>query len=284
VSSINEQIDDLNVNVLVLGFPKCGTTAFVQWLEESKSVGLTNPKETYLLCPEFWGEQKKIATEPLSSKYDIRIEATTLNIYSDMLLSAVKDTKIKVIILYRKPEEVLTSWHAQMKKAGFYTEDTTLLKAYLDSGEGGLKDYVSILKHGYWSSKWVDELGHNRVLMINNEELRGDVTSVVGLLSDFFEIDLNLPLTIAEKNAYSKPRSQILNGIVRRPIFKKIWAYIEADNANVRKIRIWLRENLLIKKSEKNSSESRFLEEVDEIVEDQRIVSELYIKNRKVWK
>ena len=107
-SAIGARLCEAGVRGIVLGFPKSGTTAFAQWLDGSPRVDISNPKETFQLCPEYATNLNRSAQVPLGDSFhgqveaQLRVEATTLNVYSESLRSAAAELpELKVIMLMK---------------------------------------------------------------------------------------------------------------------------------------------------------------------------------------
>lgn len=109
----------------------------------------------------------------LDARSKVRIEASTLNVYSqDLLETLEKRDDIKVILITRSLSEVAESWHNQMLKASFIEEGTTLSDLLCSSSTSGLKNYREMLAHGNLIDKWITKLGHKRVFVMDCTELK----------------------------------------------------------------------------------------------------------------
>jgi hypothetical protein len=181
-----------SIDVLVLGFPKAGTTHLAQWLAESPGCEVSDPKETFLLCPEFGRRVSR--TEPFAGPDDLlRIEATTLNVYSSAVRAAMaQDPKRKAILLVREPWECVVSWHNQARLAGV-VGDASLGEVWAAStgtspiDERFVTDYRQMFDVGTHVATWRAAIGDERLLVVSNAELGGEARP---LIESFLGIDL----------------------------------------------------------------------------------------------
>lgn len=165
-----------SIDALLLGFPKAGTTHLAQWLAESPGCEVSDPKETFLLCPEFGRRVSR--TEPFSGPDDlVRIEATTLNVYSPAVRAAMEqDPTRKAILLLREPWECVVSWHNQARLAGV-VGDVSLREVWNAStgaaaaDEGFVTDYRQMFDFGAHVAAWRAAIGDERLLIVFNDEL-----------------------------------------------------------------------------------------------------------------
>lgn len=210
------------INGLILGFPKSGTTSFSNWCDNSAKIALSKPKETFKLCPVFRETHGSIKSEtsmfPLKAGAKFRLEGTTLNVYDTQLLETIaKHKNLKVVLIFRDSFKALISWHNQMMKAGFIrdqsmTFETVWKKSVQQANEGIPTDGKALLfrydligKYGFWIEKWLQVLGHERLLLVHNEELKHPFF-LRKRMNAFWGEDLQLPDTITNDNQFSALR------------------------------------------------------------------------------
>lgn len=185
-------LDRHSIDALLLGFPKAGTTHLAQWLDESPGCAVSDPKETFLLCPEFGRRVSR--TEPFSgADGSVRVEATTLNVYSPAVRAAMaQDPARKAILLVREPWECVVSWHNQARLAGV-VGDVSLGEVWNAStgaspvGEGFVTDYRQMFDFGAHIAAWRTAIGDERLLVVSNAELGDEARP---LIEQFLGIDL----------------------------------------------------------------------------------------------
>lgn len=282
MKDLNQLINETNINSFVLGFPKCATTSLCQWLESSKVIEVTGPKETNLFAPEFAHRQSSFYPVPLSESALIRIEASTLNVYSKLLLETLANRKeIKVVILTRMLNEVAESWHRQMLKAGFITENSNLEKFIADDSGYELENYKLILSHGSIIQNWLDKLGHDRVLILNSCELAKKPNEIAHLLEKFYGAQLGLTTTIPKTNTFSVPRNKKLYSFLRQPVIKSFWYILEAKIKSLKRVRILIREKVLLRKATKPNSFKT--DEIGWLLNEEKLANVHLYKNRQWW-
>ncbi|MFN3218485.1 MAG: hypothetical protein ACE367_18475 [Acidimicrobiales bacterium] len=173
---VGELLERHSIDVLLLGFPKAGTTHLAQWLGESPGCEVSDPKETFLLCPEFGRRVSR--TDPFSGPDDLlRIEATTLNVYSPAVRAAMEQNPTrKAILLVREPWECVVSWHNQARLAGV-VGDVALGEVWAAStgtspvDERFVTDYRQMFDFGTHIAAWRAAIGDERLLVVFNSEL-----------------------------------------------------------------------------------------------------------------
>ncbi|MCA9171486.1 MAG: sulfotransferase domain-containing protein, partial [Planctomycetales bacterium] len=228
-----ELIAESGVNLIVLGFPKCGTTAFAEWLDGSALVAVSRPKETFRLCPEFSLNQSRtervgLSTSFRSSDAPWRVEATTLNVYSAALRQALRATPTKVVILLRDPVESVLSWHNQMCQAGIAVSESfdeawqhgLQLSEELAEGNEFLRAYEVVCSYGRWVSRWLEAIGHDRTLLAYDHEVRSSHQLLGRRLEHFLATSLGLPAEVPVRNQFSAIRFPRAYAMLRRPAFK----------------------------------------------------------------
>lgn len=275
IEELKERISRTGVNIFLLGFPKCGTTALAEWLNQSDYLVVSSPKETYAFCPEFNDLQPSFNCDWKSGgAANLKVEACTWNVYSSSLMEALSSfPDIKVIIALRDVREVFPSWKMQVEKAGFPSIDMSDPQAFWDvhkefsgfaSADQLLGNYRTTLCFGYWVSRWFEAIGSDRVFLVNNDEMRSSDTigELANELDHFLDRPLGLPGAVAEKNTFSTKRWPAVEFVYRSRRLKKLWFAIEElpilQDALI-KIRYFIKEKVLMKKAEKPSYPLDFL-------------------------
>lgn len=294
---INEILREHNIELLLLGFPKCGTTAFADWLSTCPQVDVSNPKETFLLCPEFAGNLKRSAFRDTDVEacfgaqgtQGVRMEASTLNVYSPALLDAVRETNVKCILLTRDPVQASLSWHNQVINAGFQlSEDfgeSWAAGLSLDdkTGQGFLRRYEQVASYGQWCSRWIDAVGHERCLLLEANDLRNDPDSVKARLEPFLGQRLDLPSAPPERNKFAEPRNKFLYDAIRGSGMLRAYRNIEKHLQSLATVRRIIRDKIVLKpaKKEVRSQTEDMLR--DAFAADQQRLTELASLNLATW-
>lgn len=293
--NLAQKLVEARVNCLVLGFPKCGTTAFADWLSLGTQIGVSNPKETFQLCPEFRENSHRTASFELNAMFDreaaIRVEATTLNVYSDQLRHAVKNLpQVKVILLIRDSAQSVVSWHNQMIQADL-AHSTDFSESWHHgiqlsrrTGIEFLQQYHQVCSFGIWVEKWVEAVGHGRLLLIANSELRNnDTEELRALLSRFFETQVDLPNQVPERNVYSSIRFPVLFRILRSNKVKTFFRRFENRFTSFGSVRRFFRDRVMLKRTKKKLPDSHGVALDEYFRPDGETVEKLLNLNRDYW-
>ena len=283
---MSETFSALNVNLLLAGFPKCGTTALADWLGDSNAVEVSTPKETFLLCTEFAFFHKRALTQDLSTSFPkkaskpYRCEATTLNVYSDSALAlARQDERVKVILAVRDQSGGMISWHNQLTNAGLERVPSpdkawaACLAGFRSAhGDGLLLNYATACSYGRHVDRWVSALTHDRVLLIHQDDLRSRWPSALTRLRHFLGSDLRGPSDIPERNVFGKIRFRGLYSVLRRPGVRRVWYDLERRIPAAENIRRVLRHSVLSRRSAKPLETGGFTSQLDNYFADDRIL------------
>lgn len=299
IDSTKQTLVDAKLGGLVVGFPKCGTTSFAQWLDGSPYVDVSTPKETFQLCPEFAPNLERSAQTSLSDSFAsyspnvVRFEATTLNVYSESLRLAVAELPdVKVIILTRDPVETVLSWHNQMKQAGQQLDENfqeawnysvDRRSANLDEPPS-LHRYDQVCSHGHWTNLWIDALGHERILVLRDTELKQSPDELRAKVNAFFGRDMCIPGAVPTRNVFSKIRFPMLYRTLRRPVVKNSIAKFERKFPAFGSIRRYLRDRVFLKPSDKRADSQPAVEELRAFfAKDEALLKSLLEANRSNW-
>lgn len=297
-SDISDLIQEHGINVLLIGFPKCGTTAFADWLSSCPQVDVSSPKETFLLCPEFASNLQRSASRGAEveacytpqSEGVLRMEATTLNAYSGALMEAAADLpNVKCIALTRDPVEATLSWHNQVINAGFQCSDDFTeswnhgLELDSQTGQEFLTRYHEVSAHGQWCSRWVERIGHERCLMLRSVDLRDSPKSVKNRLEAFLDTELEVADRPPERNKFSEPRSKFLYDTIRGSSLLRAFRGLEKHLQPLATVRRMIRDKIVLKPSKKKIGTEVESMLRDAFADDQAILRKLAIQNASVW-
>lgn len=293
---LRQLIDQAGVNLVVLGFPKCGTTAFAEWLDGSAHVAVSHPKETFQLCPEFAVNLRRSEQVDLTSSFATRdttwrAEATTLNVYSSSLRQTLAELPTKVILLVRDPVESVLSWHNQMFQAG-----TAVSEDFFEAWEYGLslnedtlegveflRAYALICQYGLWASRWRDAVGADRLLMVYDHEVRGERDYLSRRVDAFLGTSLQLPAEIPVRNQFSAVRFPRAYALLRRPGVKRVLRQSARYLPVVDKVRRYVRERILLRPTRKVGSPNTTQYLAERFQADQKLLASLYRESAQRW-
>lgn len=295
--STHDLLIENDLRLLLLGFPKCGTTAFAEWFSTSPHVDVSSPKETCLLCPEFAGnlERSGLRDSELGDCFSktpdmLRMEATTLNVYSSSLLAAAPQCPdLKCIILTRDPVEATLSWHNQVVNAGFPESEDFLeswnagLSNESTEGQGFLQRYQEVSRHGYWSQKWIEQLGHERCLLVKASTLKNDPEVVRKRVERFLALDLELPAAPPVRNSYAAPRNRFIYDSIKGSKFLSMFRSAEQHLRFLATARRFVRDSILMKSAKKEIRSDIASTLQAAFADDQRLLAKLELENHSVW-
>lgn len=293
VEHLKNQLHQSGVNLVLLGFPKCGTTAFAEWLDGSRQVAVSRPKETFQLCPEFAAnlqrsEQVDLAASFTGSNSLFRVEATTLNVYSSLLREVLRDLPTKVVMIVRDPVESVISWHNQMFQAGTaVSEEFDVAWEYALShttqatdGVEFLRSYETICSYGYWVERWIEAVGQERTLLLYDHEVRQNPDALQRRLEAFLGCTLQLPPAVPVRNQFSAVRFPRAYALLRRPAFKSILRSSARYLPIVDTVRRFVRERIMLRPATKKKDASHTMEHLSErFADDQQQLTRHYAEN-----
>lgn len=298
---VRRNLDEARINLLLAGFPKCGTTSFAHWLDGSPVLSVSNPKETFLLCREHRregtiAEEGDLAKCFANRNTPYRIEASTLNVYSDVLLNEVRSLpEMKVILSFRDPVESVLSWHNQVLQAGEAIADDfdTCWQRSVECDAMGnesiqpplslMQNYARVCKFGAWIQQWRDVLGDERLLIVDAKELRRGAADLRTRLDNFLGMPLALPEEMPVLNTYASIRFESFYRAIKNSFANRALRGIERNFPGLKAVRRTIREKLFRKKARKEFDESlmRSLEEY--FSQDVELCRELYQDNQHYW-
>ncbi len=247
-------IESLGIGALLVGFPKCGTTSVAEWLSGSPSIEVSSPKETFLMVPEFGRTPPIPRSGPFSTNH-IRLEASTLNIYSPRVLDDAAANRTPTIICYRSPADALPSWHNQMDRAGLLNGET-IDQLWSGASEvrpspNYLKNYQQMLAFGSHLEQWREAKGDNEVLVLQTSELRSNPARVRTLLGTFLQADMP-DMPIPEANGYQQLRLPDSYRRVMQSSAGRRLRMAATQSPRLRAVTVATRDRLLTKAATKN--------------------------------
>lgn len=263
-----DHIAEHRVSHLIIGFPKCGTTSLAEWLASVDGVSVSSPKETFRLCPEFSrGDSPLGAAWFPSDESRVRIEATTLNVYSDELLSALVSHGIKVVAVYRRPWEAAASWKNQVALA-----DPDLPGLHL------LNDPSFMLSYGTHLKRWRDALGDERLLIIELSELEENPSDLSACLSRF--LGVRVTGEPPKLNRFYAIRFPLVYSVIRGPRVKRALNAAVTRSDSARRMKQLVREKVFmrtVKKPEASAADR------DGFESEYALAQSLRSLNRRYW-
>lgn len=117
-------------NFFIVGAPKCGTTAMSEYLRSHPNVFMSDPKEPCFFSRDVGPSIYRSTDEYLdlfnraTPSQSVVAEASTQYIYSRHALSNIRvfQPSAKLMVMLRRPAELVYAFHGQMFKQGYESE------------------------------------------------------------------------------------------------------------------------------------------------------------------
>ncbi|MEM6979416.1 MAG: sulfotransferase domain-containing protein [Planctomycetota bacterium] len=261
---VARQLDQARVGCVLAGFPKCGTTSLAHWINGCPEISVSNPKETFLLCRENRRQGDIAAEGELANCFSdldasFRVEASTLNVYSQHLLDALATRdKVKVILIYRDPVAAAISWHNQVVQAqqAFSNDLEQSWQHAKDAHENEagiplMQNYISICSHGQWIQAWLDRLGHDRVLVLRMDDLSDETSDLAARVNHFFGGNTTLTGIPPALNQYASIRFHGLYRAYKNSALNQSFRALERAVPLAGRVRTFAKEKFFRRKTSK---------------------------------
>lgn len=221
-----------------MGGPRSGTTALYEYLSDHPQVVASKQKEPHYFSTDFrdfsWASNEKeylnlFPVPPEGSK--VVLEASPLYLYSDVAIKNIFDfnPSSKLIILARKPAEMIPSWHAQVLYAtdeniGRF-EEAWRATAKRKNGEqiprtcrnSEFLFYDEIGAVGSQTERALSIFPSEQVKVIIFDEFRRDTAGVYRSTLDFLGLDNDGRTSFERTNENRIYRNRLLRVLIQRP-------------------------------------------------------------------
>jgi len=220
-------MSDYICNLVIPGFPKCGTSSLHEYLSVHPELCMSNPKECHYFSVEnTWKRGYKHHNKLFKGREDQSTifgeSSTTYCICEDAIhrLSHNLDDP-KVILVLRNPVERTVSHYKWLYALGL--ENRSFREAIQESGyefdpnrpiEGCFMGYLEFSSYSKWVPKWISAFGKDNVLLLQSEKLRFEPINVLNDCTAFLNvssIDWELP---DEKNRTEDVTIRSVSGVV----------------------------------------------------------------------
>lgn len=175
----------MKCNLIIPGFPKCGTTSLRDYLDLHPDIHMSPQKEPHYFSRDSVYERGSDWYEKLfesaNPKAHIFGEASTSYAYDKKALGRIKSDlpNVKLILILRDPVERLLSHYRWLRSLGY--EKKTLQDALNEEGNteysadvfdrGTYKTYLRASSYSKYVPYILDEFGIERVLLIRSKDL-----------------------------------------------------------------------------------------------------------------
>ena len=218
---------------IVMGAPKCGTSAAYHYLSQHPDVFIPKAKEQHFFCTDLQ-TQKPIGFREYQGSFagykdEKRIgDVAVLYMYSKTAIHEIKKLlgDIQVVCLLRNPVEAIYAMHSQM--AWGDQEDEPDFRKALDleseRKQGrhlprnlyqhpDLLQYRATFRFGDQLERILNVLPRENVHLIFQEDLKANTEKQIRELFRFLDIDANVPIEFNVVNASKKIRFPLLQKI-----------------------------------------------------------------------
>jgi len=187
-------------NLIVAGFPKCGTSSLHDYLDQHPDICMSLPKEPHFFSRvEHWQKGFKFHNN-LFREQDKTFygESTTTYCISLNAMERIGDSLLlpKIILVMRDPVERVLSHYRWMYKLGLETD--SLIKAIENDSKikfnsekdisGCYKSYIEFSRYSQFVPKWIKRFGKEQVFLISSEELRDQPLDSMNKCFKFLEL------------------------------------------------------------------------------------------------
>lgn len=233
-------------NFFIVGAPKCGTTALSEYLRSHPNIFMSTPKEPHFFAEEFKDFFFKCNSIneyfKLFSKSSIRQttigEASVLYLYSEDAIKKIYEynSKVKIIVMFRNPVELVYSFHSQL----VYNTDETVLdfeKAWRlqETRKEGLNipktcripkslQYKNVALIGSQYEKLISFFPEDQILTIFLDELKNDTLKTYKETLEFLNVDYDGRTYLPRINENKEYKNQKLS-LIRKSNFYKLLSY-----------------------------------------------------------
>jgi len=222
-------------NFFIIGAPKCGTTALGEYLKEHPNVFMSTPKEPHYFATDM-GVERWVSDE---SKYynlfdnvnkeHIAIgEASVWYLYSKNAIENIYkfNKNSKIIVMLRKPVEMVYSLHSQQLYSGrenefdfekaWYLEDNRRKGKSIPSKDVHLPNlfYSEIAKYHTQLLKVYNYFPKEQVKVILFNDFKVNTKSIFDSVIEFLELPIYNKIDFPRINANQTVRNKFINNLV----------------------------------------------------------------------
>ncbi|MEM7432256.1 MAG: sulfotransferase domain-containing protein [Pseudomonadota bacterium] len=212
---------------IILGAPKCGTTAMARYLDLHPNAWLSSPKEPHYFATDLPGyrSMKNLAEyQALFSGHadsDLSFEASVFYLYSRTALSEIERVcdDVKLLVMLRNPVDMVHSLHSQLLYSGDEDqEDFAQAWQLIADRKAGRKIprrcrareilyYDEIGKYGEQLSRVLKVIPEERIRIIRFEDFSRDTREVYKSVVEFLGLPPFEPEKFQRENPNRRHRS-----------------------------------------------------------------------------
>jgi hypothetical protein len=178
-------------NLIVIGAGKCGTSALHDYLGRHPDIGMSTTKEVQLFGGNRWLERLPSYPSFFDASKPVRGESSpsyTLDPFiprvPEQMVAVLPDPRF--IYLVADPvKRVVAHWSEQ----SFLTLDRRWITEALEDAEDPLNPYVGGSRYGHQLQRYIDVFGADRVLVVDQRDLRGARRDTLRAVFEFAGVD-----------------------------------------------------------------------------------------------
>ena len=224
-------------NLFIIGAPKCGTTAWVEYLSSRSDIGFGSLKEAHFFNEDFPGfrwaetlEEYEALFDGLDSEKYVG-ESSPIYLYSQVAVQkiAAYDPQAKIIICLRQPVDFMVSYHGQL----LYNRDETVedfaeAMSLIEERKSGRKipstcreakflDYVAVARFGEQVERVQRYFPPEQIQILWFDDWVRDPRATYLELLEFLGLDDDGLNNFAQVNQAHQHRNPLLARVAQRP-------------------------------------------------------------------
>lgn len=225
-------------NFFIIGAPKCGTTALCEYLKEHPHIFISDPKEPHYFAEDF-DNYRLVKTK--NDYFDLFKDAQEDNVavgegsvfylYSSVALQNIYqfDSQAKIIVMLRKPSELVYSFHSQLLYSADEQEQDFETAWYLQSlrkqgkkipttcREAELLQYAAVGKLGKQIERLFTIFPRQQVEIIWFEDFISNTQQVYDRVLDFLAVPHDNRTDFSRINENKKHKLSVLGRFSEKP-------------------------------------------------------------------
>jgi hypothetical protein len=224
-------------DLLIVGAPKCGTTAITRFLETHPQVHMAERKDLHFFGTDLGFQHRERESEAsylnrfeAAQPSQLRAESSVWYLYSTHAAAEIaeKNPEARILILLRHPVDMMHALWAQLRLNGLGDEDITDFAAALEAEEdriGGQRIpastplpealfYRRTARYAEQIRRYSDVFPSEQIQVIIQEEMKADTQAAWAEVCDWLDIDAGHQPEIGQVNRSKAVRSEGLRRAV----------------------------------------------------------------------
>lgn len=224
--------------MFIVGAPKCGTTAWVNYLSSHPDIEFSSKKEPHFFCEDFinfrWArslEEYQSYFSHVSPRTKIIGEASVMYLYSESAAINIRkyNPDAKIIIILRNYVDFLKSYHQQLLN-NLDEDETDFAKAWLKQTtrkqgqdvprfcrESKFLYYKDVCSFGAQLEKYYDVFPKDQIRVLWLDHWIRDPHKTYLEIMEFLEIGNDGREKFEKINAAKTHRNMVIDRLVKRP-------------------------------------------------------------------